>query len=189
MLKDKHKVRMNFIAKKGLVLDYQHLVFFLVAWFVLLAFITGAEYFRLWLMKHDVVRAKARLATLMQDQERRLAMLQLTGPKLDKSKQQSLIAMFENPPKWSRAMAELQSRIPRHVRLTLLKSAENIKEGKFYLRVEGVAPSMRSVVEFMQRVQASPVFRDISLGDSKRSETNNRIFTFSLDMQVIIMGA
>lgn len=189
MLRDKRKIRMNFIAKKGLVLDYQHLVFLLIAWVMLLVFITGAEYFRLWLMKHDVARAKARLAALMQDQERRLAMLQLTGPKLDKSKQQSLIAMFENPPRWSRVMGELQSRIPRHVRLTLMKSQENAKEGKFYLRVEGVAPSMRSVVEFMQRIQSSPVFRDVSIVDSKRSETNNRVFTFTLDMQVMVMGA
>lgn len=128
------------------------------------------------------------MAALMQDQERRLAMLQLSGSRLDKAKQQDLIAMFESPPRWSRVLDDLQGRIPLHVRLTQVKSTEDMKEGRFRLRVEGVAPSMRSIVEFMQRVQASPIFRDVTLSEAKRSATDNRVFTYGMEMQVLVVG-
>lgn len=187
-MKDQQIYRMNFISRKGWVLDYQHLVFLLVAWFLCLGFITGAEHTRLWLAKQSVQRAKAHLAALMQDQERRLAMMQLSGSRLDKSKQQDLIAMFESPPRWSRVLEDLKGRIPPHVRLTQVKSTEDLKESRFRLRVEGVAPSMRSIVEFMQRVQASPMFRDVSLTEAKRSETDNRVFTYGMEMQVLVVG-
>ncbi len=180
---------MNFIAKKGMVLDYQHIMILLVLWFVFLGIVTGVEHFRLWMAKHSVTSAKAQLAALMQDQERRLAMLELSGPKLDKAKQQDLIVMLDNPPRWSRVLQEIQAKIPVHVRLTQVRSVEDMKEGRFRLRLEGEAPSMRSIVEFMQRVQASPVFRDVSLAQAKRSETNARIFTYAIEMQVLVVGA
>jgi Tfp pilus assembly protein PilN len=180
--------RMNFIARKGMVLDYQHLTLLLGAWFIFLGFVTGVEHARLWYVKHSMDRAKAHLAALMQDQERRLAMLQLSGPKVDRTKQQDLIAMFQNPPHWSRVLQEIQDRIPPHVRLTQVKSTEDAKENKFRLRMEGDAPSMRAIVEFMQRIQTSTLFHDVSLSEAKRDEKNSRIFTYAIEMQVMVVG-
>ena len=184
-----HKLRrMNFIGSKGLVLDYQHIVIFIIAWFLFLGLITGILHLRLWAARHNVAQAKAQLAALMQDQERRLAMLKLSGPRLDRSKQQDLIAMFENPPRWSNVLNEIQERIPGNVRLTQIKSSEDIKEERFRLRLEGEAQSMRLIVEFMQRIQASPMFKDVSLVQAKRSETDIHVFNYALEMQVFVVG-
>ncbi len=187
-MNDRQIQRMNFIGRKGLVLDYQHIVFILIAWFLFLVLITGIEHVRLWYAQRSIQKGKSQLAALMQDQERRLAMMQLSGPRLDKAKQQDLIAMFESPPRWSRVLDDLQGRIPPHVRITQVRSSEDIKEGRFGLRIEGVAPSMHSIVEFMQRVQASPMFRNVSLTEAKRSETDSRVFSYGMEMQVLVVG-
>jgi len=129
------------------------------------------------------------LAALMQDQERRLATLQSAGPKIDRAKQQYLINVFENPPHWSRVISELQGRIPQNVSLTMIKSREDAKQEQFRLRVEGEATSMRSIVEFLQRLKACPIFRDVTLTEAKHHETNKAIFTYVIEAQVLVLGA
>jgi Tfp pilus assembly protein PilN len=180
---------MNFVARKGFALDYQHLGVLFLIWMLLLVIVTGIMYFRLWRMRHVAEEARLELAALMQDQERRLATLQSAGPKIDRAKQQYLINIFENPPHWSRVIGELQSRIPQNVSLTVIKSSEDTKQEQFRLRVEGEATSMRSIVEFLQRLKTCPIFRDVTLTEAKHHETNKAIFTYVIEAQVLVLGA
>lgn len=177
--------RMNFIGRGESIFDYQHIAFFFVAWVVFLFSVSGIQYFRLWYANHNVKIAKTELAALMQDQERRLAMLELSGPKVDKQKQQDLIEIFKNPPCWSCIMDEVQNRILRSLRIKLLKTSEDTDTGRFVVRIEGEAPSMRSVVEFLQRLQLSPLFRDVVLVKANRDVKKGN-FAYIVDAKILI---
>ncbi|PIU58388.1 MAG: hypothetical protein COS89_00670 [Deltaproteobacteria bacterium CG07_land_8_20_14_0_80_38_7] len=185
LMKDTEIKRVNFITKQGVVFDYKHLAMYFIAWLIVLFFITGVQYFRLWWVNHGVKSAKGELAALMQDQERRLAMLELTGPKVDRTKQEDLIAIFRNPPCWSCVMDELQSRVLRPIRITSIKGED--KEGKFLLNIQGEAPSMRLIVEFLQRLQLSPLFKDVVLQAATR-DRKTMIFNYTITTKILIFN-
>jgi len=187
-MKETQIYRINFIQKRGITLDYKHILFIFAGWFVLLVIVTAVQYFRYWNIQRNVALAKVELESLMQDQERRLALLRLTGPKSARSKGQYLTATFEKPPHWSRLMSELKERALPQVKMLQVKSTEDAREGLYRIRMEGEAQSMRAVVEFMQRLQSSPIFRDVALIEAKRSEKNYKIFSYVIDAQLLLMG-
>lgn len=200
--------RINLLEKKALSFTYQNLAqIFLVVILVMVA-LTGYQFLRYKLNAPKLEEEKARLESLKVDKQS--LMSTPVKKKINIGEYQGLLDQLDAVPLWSKIIKEVGANLPNSVWMTNFKStvsggavdavaqiggqvdpkaaapAPQQKADTKRVEIRGVGADVKSVAEFLTRLEKSPLFSNVTLVSSQKESSG---YHFSIQGDVILAYA
>lgn len=178
------KRRMNFLRRGPVQFTYRHLVLLLALWIVLLSVIGGVQQLRAVYAKHGIDQARRQVKEFSEEKDKHIAIAQMYGGARDP--RSGLRERLLHAPRWSVVLDQLARSTPSQLRLMSITATGDQKGGGARMDIKGVGTSVRSVTDYIMRLEASPVLRDVELVGTERKR-GDRNFTF--EIAAIVLAA
>ena len=177
--------RVNFLQRGTYSMTYQNVAIVFGLWFFLCVVVYGGFVLQGVWVKTKLLAAKETQKALATEFEKQ-AQLAQASKRVERTGTAilSLASIFEQLPRWSKALTGLAESVPGQVWLTNMKTT--VPTAGFSLRhieVEGRGRSAESITQFVQRLDEQPLFENVVLSRSTRDvELQDLIFTVAADV-------
>ncbi|MBI2345917.1 MAG: PilN domain-containing protein [Deltaproteobacteria bacterium] len=177
--------RINFLERGRYALTYQNMALFLGCWIVLCAAVHGLFIMRGVWMRTKVIASEQLVKALEAEFQKQVHFatasqtVERTGAAV-----QSLSSVFQQVPRWSRALKELAEALPAQVWLSSVKTTVASGTTGRMIEVEGRGRSAEAITQFVQRLDAMPLFANAILARStKDAEQSHLYFTVAAEVR------